>query len=107
MAEKKLPLLGRIAIQLKMIDMDQLNQATREQGLSPEKRLGQILVEQGFVTAKDLEKLAAVQKDLIAKHQARKDAELKAETRAPNPRHRDKRRIRRVGPARSNRTPWG
>jgi twitching motility protein PilT len=85
MAEKKLPLLGRIAIQLKMIDMDQLNQATREQGLSPEKRLGQILVEQGLVTAKDLEKLAAVQKDLIAKNQARKDAELKAETRSEGP----------------------
>ena len=79
MTEKKLPLLGRIAIQLKLIDMDQLNQATREQGRSPDKRLGEILVEQGLVTPEELKRLAAVQKDLIAKHQARKAAAVKSE----------------------------
>ncbi len=79
MTEKKLPLLGRIAIQLKLIDMDQLNQATREQGRSPDKRLGEILVEQGLVTPEDLKRLAAVQKDLVAKHQARQAAALKSE----------------------------
>jgi len=85
MTEKKLPLLGRIAIQLKLIDMDQLNQATREQGRSPDKRLGEILVEQGLVTPEELKRLAAVQKDLIAKHQARKAAAVKSEMPSAQP----------------------
>jgi twitching motility protein PilT len=85
MTEKKFPLLGRIAIQLKLIDMDQLNQATREQGRSPDKRLGEILVEQGLITPEDLKRLAAVQKDLIAKHQARKAAAVKSEPASAQP----------------------
>ena len=85
MTDKKLPLLGRIAIQLKLIDMDQLNQATREQGRSPDKRLGEILVEQGLITPEDLKRLAAVQKDLIAKHRAQKAAALKSEPASAQP----------------------
>ena len=76
MDERKLPLLGRIAVQLKLIDMNQLNEATRAQALKPDARLGEILVDQGFITPGDLDRLTAVQKDLVAKHQARKAAKL-------------------------------
>jgi len=79
MDDRKLPLLGRIAVQLKMIDLDQLNEVTRSQELRPESRLGEIMVDKGFITPKDLARLVSVQKDLIAKHQARKAAALKNE----------------------------
>ncbi len=79
MTDQKIPLLGRIAVQLKMIEMNQLREATLEQGRSPEKRLGEILVEKGFIAPSDLEHLAVVQKDLVEKHRARKAAESKAE----------------------------
>jgi twitching motility protein PilT len=75
MSQKNGPLLGRIAVQLKMIDLDQLNQATMEQGRNPEKRLGEILIENGFIDAEQLQKLFSIQKDLIAKHKARQGAE--------------------------------
>jgi twitching motility protein PilT len=84
MTDQKIPLLGRIAVQLKMIDMNQLSEATLEQGRSPGKRLGEILVDKGFIGPSDLERLAVVQKDLIEKHRARKAAEPKAEA-GPGP----------------------
>ncbi|MDG2333080.1 MAG: PilT/PilU family type 4a pilus ATPase [Myxococcota bacterium] len=76
MDDRRLPLLGRIAVQLKMIDLDQLNQATRAQELRPESRLGEVMVDTGLISAQDLTRLVAVQKDLIAKHEARKAAAL-------------------------------
>jgi twitching motility protein PilT len=79
MTDQKLPLLGRIAVQLKMIEKSQLHEALLEQGRSSGKSLGDILVQMGFVDPSGLEHLAVVQKDLIAKHRARKAAELKCE----------------------------
>ena len=79
MTDQKIPLLGRIAVQLKMIEKNQLHEALLEQGRSPGKRLGDILVEKGFVGPSDLEHLAVVQKDLVEKHRARKAAEPKRE----------------------------
>jgi twitching motility protein PilT len=79
MADKKtvVPLLGRLAVQMKLIDQQQLAQAL--QGLGPEgpKRLGATLVEMGMINDQQLTKLEAVQKDLIAKHQAKKAAAAK------------------------------
>lgn len=63
-------LLGRIAVQLRMIDLTQLRSATREQGRHPEKNLGDILIEQGWIDPTQLEKLLRVQRDVIAKHRA-------------------------------------
>ena len=79
MADRKIPLLGRIALQLKMIDQGQLREALEEQGRSPEKRLGEILVDKGFVGPSDLEHLAVVQKDLVEKHRARQAAQSQPE----------------------------
>ena len=49
-AAKPVPLLGRLAIQLKLIDQDQLNTATQLQGSgeSDGKKLGEVLVELGL-----------------------------------------------------------
>jgi twitching motility protein PilT len=81
-------LLGRIAVQLKMIDFDQLNEVTAEQGRNPEKKLGEILIEKGFIDTQQLQKLTSVQKDLIAKHRARQAPEAVqklAEIPSPTP----------------------
>jgi twitching motility protein PilT len=73
--KKPTALIGRLAIQLKLIDMDQLNQATAEQGrVGGDKRLGDIFVELGFINPKQLEKLHSVQDDVIAKHRAKQAA---------------------------------
>jgi len=73
-AKQTVPLLGRLAIQSKMITMEQLQVATREQGRDPEKRLGDIFVELGFVSAAQVEKLKKVQRDLVVKHRAKQAA---------------------------------
>jgi hypothetical protein len=72
MSEKpNVPLLGRLAIQLKMMNMDQLRQATVAQGREPEHRLGDIFVELGLIDPSQLEKLNKVQRDLVIKHRAK------------------------------------
>ena len=79
-AEKPVSLLGRLAIQMKLIDLDQLNAATVVQSKAEGegKKLGEILVELGYINEGQLKKLAAVQSDVIAKHRARKASETSA-----------------------------
>ncbi len=73
MSEKKqpVPLIGRLAIQLKMINMDQLRQATALNAAEPGKRLAEIFVEQGMLQPAQMEKLQKVQRDLVVKHRAK------------------------------------
>jgi twitching motility protein PilT len=73
-AKQPMPLLGRLAIQCKMITMEQLQQATREQGRDPERRLGDIFIELGFVNSAQLDKLKKFQRDLVVKHRAKQAA---------------------------------
>jgi twitching motility protein PilT len=75
------PLMGRIAVQLKMIDMDQLAEATREQGRHPEARIGDILVDKGFISTTQLQKLVHAQNGVIARHRAK----ARETSRAPSP----------------------
>jgi twitching motility protein PilT len=71
MAGQKVPLLGRLAVHLKMIDMDQLAQALRFQGrLGEEKPLGKVMFEQGLITQAQLAKLLQAQKQVLAKQRA-------------------------------------
>jgi len=70
-AKQQIPLMGRLAIQCKMITMEQLQQATRDQGRNPERRLGDILVELGYVDDAQIKKLKKLQRDLVVKHRAR------------------------------------
>jgi twitching motility protein PilT len=79
-------LLGRLAVHLKMISLEQLAEATREQSRGdPPQRLGDILVEKGFLTQKQLAKLVQAQAQVIAKQRA-KAAEPPAPIPAPAPR---------------------
>src|SRR5262245_3219647 len=71
MSQSPLPLLGRIAVHLKLISVDQLAEATRLQGQSGgEKRLGEILVERGMLTPAQLEQVLRARQQLIAKQRA-------------------------------------
>ena len=66
-ASTKTPsLLGRLAVKLEMITMEQLRDATAAQGRHPEKRLGEILLELGHLDRAALDKLEKVQRDVVA-----------------------------------------
>jgi len=80
------PLMGRIAVQLKMISMDQLAEATREQGRHPEARIGDILVDKGFISTAQLEQLVRAQKGVVARHRAKaREAAPKTPAATPQP----------------------
>jgi len=67
-----IPLLGRIAVHLKLISVDQLVEATRVQGQAGgEKRLGEILVERGMLSVAQLEQVLLARQQLIAKQRER------------------------------------
>ena len=52
---KPAPLMGRLAVHLKMITMDQLAEATREQGRQTDSApLGDIFVDKGFIDRRQL-----------------------------------------------------
>jgi twitching motility protein PilT len=63
-------LLGRIAVHLKLITMDQLAEATRIQGAEKGLPIGEVMVQKGWITAEQLKVLIQQQKDYIAKRQA-------------------------------------
>ena len=67
-------LLGRIAVQAKLITMDQLNESTAQQGREPGKSIGRILIERGLINERQLEKLIKIQKDYVAKRKAQQAA---------------------------------
>ncbi len=87
-AKQQLPLIGRLAIQCKMITMEQLREATREQGRNPERRLGDILIELGFVDDAQVQKLKKLQRDLVVKHRARQAASGRTVPERPLPKTR-------------------
>ncbi len=66
------PLLGRIALHLKLITMDQLTEATRAQGQAGgTKNLGAILVEQGHLTEPQLQDVLRARQQVVAKAKAK------------------------------------
>jgi twitching motility protein PilT len=73
MAEKPtVSLLGRIAVHNKLITMDQLAEATSEQGRRRDgSHLGDILLEMGFVNQKQHNLLVKAQSEMLAKARAK------------------------------------
>ena len=67
-------LLGRIAVHYKLISMEQLVEATREQSRCEHKKLGEILVERNLITPVQLTELLEVQRQYV-ENQRRKAAE--------------------------------
>jgi twitching motility protein PilT len=64
-------LLGRIALHYKLVTQEQLTAAAaRQDDDGGTRRLGEILTDMGILTAGQLEKLLAIQRDYLAKQQA-------------------------------------
>jgi twitching motility protein PilT len=75
-------LLGRLAVHYKLITMDQLEEAIREQGRRGAP-LGTILVERGLVTQANLDRLLAAQAQFLEHHGRRPRAATPAATYTP------------------------
>jgi twitching motility protein PilT len=79
-------LLGGLAVHLKMISLEQLAEATREQSKGdPPQRLGEILVEKGFINQKQLAKLIQAQAQVVAKQPTNATASPPALSAPPAP----------------------
>ncbi|MDX1649594.1 MAG: hypothetical protein R3263_07050, partial [Myxococcota bacterium] len=65
-SKRPIPLLGRIALHLKMITMDQLAEVTREQSRGGEKALGTILVERGYISEGQLQEILKARQRVVA-----------------------------------------
>ena len=71
MPNQRIPLLGRLAVHNQMISMDQLAEATQEQGRRNDgTSLGKIMVEKNFITPEQLEKLVNAQRQMVARQRA-------------------------------------
>jgi twitching motility protein PilT len=67
------PLLGRIALHLRMITPDQLEEATREQARrSGESNLGAILVEHGWLSEAQLQTCLRAREQVVARQRAQR-----------------------------------
>ena len=79
MSNQRSPLLGRLAVHNQLISMDQLAEATDEQGRRNDgSNLGNILIEKGFITPEKLEKLVNAQRQMIARQRASQAAKATA-----------------------------
>ncbi|HEY0514555.1 MAG TPA: PilT/PilU family type 4a pilus ATPase [Thermoanaerobaculia bacterium] len=68
-------LFGRIALHYKLVTREQLVEASQLQARrGGQRRLGEILVEQGQLTPQQVAQILAVQRDYVAKQQAQADA---------------------------------
>jgi twitching motility protein PilT len=84
-SERAKTLMGRIAVQANLISMDQLAEATREQGsLGGTKNLGEILVDKGFITPSELQRLIDIQKQIVARAREKESAQRRAEETQPS-----------------------
>jgi twitching motility protein PilT len=69
---KPMPLVGRLAIQLKMLTSKEVERAMAESVSSGNPRLAQICLQMGLLDRGQVAKLQKVQKDLVEKHRAKK-----------------------------------
>ncbi|MEN8159428.1 MAG: type IV pilus twitching motility protein PilT [Myxococcota bacterium] len=84
MSDSPQPLLGRIAVHLKLISLDQLTEAMKLHGRGGgEKRLGDILIEQGMLTPAQLEKVLRARQQLILKQRAKQAGTAATAAAAP------------------------
>jgi len=75
---KPVPLIGRLATQLRMLTSAEVERAMEESAASGNPKLGMVFLELGLLDRKQLEKLHAVQRDLVEKHRKRKASRSKA-----------------------------
>ena len=85
---KPIPLVGRLAIQLKMLTSAEVERAMAESVSSGNPRLAQVILQMGLLDRDQVKKLQQVQKDLVEKHRAKKEAAASngaAKASAPKP----------------------
>ncbi len=81
-----LHLLGRLAVHYKLLTSEQLAETTRAQARSSEPRpLGELWIDAGWMTRAQLEKLLAVQREVLAKQSGQAAAPLIAPRPASAP----------------------
>jgi twitching motility protein PilT len=86
MSQAPSDLIGRLAVHYKLISLEQLSAATQAQARSPDKKLGGLLVELGFINSTQLTQLVEAQRQYLA-HQAKQGAKVLREAqREPSPR---------------------
>ncbi len=69
--DKPIPLVGRLAIQLKMLTPDEVGRAMAESESTGNPRLAQVMLSMGLLDRDQVAKLQQVQKDLVEKQRAR------------------------------------
>jgi twitching motility protein PilT len=102
------PLLGRIAVHLKMITLDQLAEVTRAQGRAGEDLpLGELLVARGLIDRQALSTLLMAQRQVLAKQKAARQGAAPARPApcAPEPTAPPAREAVREQPAVENQPP--
>ncbi|MCR9095990.1 MAG: PilT/PilU family type 4a pilus ATPase [bacterium] len=80
---KPIPLVGRLAIQLKMLTQDEVKRAMTESVSSGNPRLAQVFLQMGLLDRDQIAQLQKVQKDLVEKHRAKKAGADAAPTPPP------------------------
>ena len=83
--DRPAPLLGRLAVHLKMIGMEQLAELTREQAREGGTNLGELMLSKGVITRLQLDKLLQAQKQVIAKQRAKQQADAAVAAADPEP----------------------
>jgi twitching motility protein PilT len=66
MAQAPPDLIGRLAVHYQLINMQQLATATQEQGRNPQARLGELLVQLGFINQTQLAQLLEAQRQYLS-----------------------------------------
>ena len=84
-ADKPIPLVGRLAIQLKMLTPEEVKRAIGESTASGNPRLAQVFLQMGLLDREQIAKLQKVQKGLVEKHRARKAGAGEAAPAAARP----------------------
>ena len=71
-AARPVPLIGRIALAMKLLSADQLAELTRSQAKDGgSANLGELMVERGWIDRAQLRRLLDAQKQVVAKHRAK------------------------------------
>jgi twitching motility protein PilT len=78
-------LIGRLAVHYKLITMEQLGTAIKEQTRAPAKKLGALLCELGFIDPTQLQQLVEAQRQYLAQQAQQAPAVLRQAQQAPRP----------------------
>jgi twitching motility protein PilT len=78
-------LIGRLAVHYKLVTMEQLSAATSAQTRAPNKKLGALLVELGFINPTQLAQLVEAQRQYLAQQAQQAPQVLRQAQQAPRP----------------------